>query len=370
MSDATRIHVGEGSDSAYDVVVGTGLLGELPALLGSGVERVLVVHPHALRAKGAAVRDHLEAQGFSAFIAEVPDAEAAKSPQVAERLWAVLGQSGFTRSDAIVGVGGGTVTDLAGFVAATWLRGVKVVQVPTTLLAMVDSSLGGKTGVDLPGGKNLVGTFLQPTAVYADVDLLATLPRRQFLLGFAEVVKTAVIADATFFRWLESNATALRAGETRSLAHAIERCLRIKARIVAQDERESGRRAVLNFGHTVAHAIEAASGYRIPHGRAVAIGLAVESRLAVVATGFSAESSERIASLLRAIGLPARWPRSLEVDRVLEATRRDKKAREGQARYALPTSLGRMPAADATTVAVAEKALRRAVQESCAGAPG
>src|SRR5512141_1186252 len=177
VSEATRIHVGRGGESAYDVVVGTSLLKELPDLLGPGVERVLVIHPRALRATGGVLRDELGAQGFSAFLAEVPDAEEAKSAEVAAFLWGVLGRSGFTRSDAVVAVGGGTVTDLAGFVAATWLRGVAVVHVPTTLLAMVDAAVGGKTGINTAQGKNLVGAFHEPAGVLCDLAALETLPR-------------------------------------------------------------------------------------------------------------------------------------------------------------------------------------------------
>ncbi|MDQ5840193.1 MAG: iron-containing alcohol dehydrogenase, partial [Chloroflexota bacterium] len=205
MSDATRIRVGEGSDSAYDVVVGTGLLGQLPGLLGPGVERVLVIHPRTLRAEGEAVRDDLGAQGFSAFNAEVPDAEEAKSAEVAARLWGVLGRAGFTRSDAIVGLGGGTVTDLAGFVAATWLRGVKVVQVPTTLLAMVDAAVGGKTGINTAEGKNLVGAFHPPVGVLCDLAALKTLPHNDFVSGMAEVIKCGFIADPAILDLVEAD---------------------------------------------------------------------------------------------------------------------------------------------------------------------
>ena len=193
MSEASRIRVGEGSDSAYDVVVGTGLLGQLPALLGPAVERVLVIHPRALRAHGEVVRDDLGAQGFSAFISEVPDAEEAKSAEVAARLWAVLGQSGFTRSDAIVGVGGGAVTDLAGFVAATWLRGVKVVQVPTTLLAMVDAAVGGKTGINTAEGKNLVGAF--PPVFCATLPPWRRCPQKTSSLGWPR--SSSVVSSQT-----------------------------------------------------------------------------------------------------------------------------------------------------------------------------
>ena len=182
-TETTRISVG----GEYDVVVGTGLLDELPALLGDGVQRVLVVHPRALGATGEGVREALLANGFEAYAAEVPDAEEAKTAQVATFLWGVLGQAGFTRSDAVVAVGGGATTDLAGFVAATWLRGVRVVHVPTTLLGMVDAAVGGKTGINTPEGKNLVGAFHPPAGVLCDVDVLVTLPQADLVAGLAEL---------------------------------------------------------------------------------------------------------------------------------------------------------------------------------------
>ncbi|MBE3073640.1 MAG: 3-dehydroquinate synthase, partial [Actinobacteria bacterium] len=259
MSDPTRIRVGEGSDSAYDVVVGTGLLGqftELPALLGSGVERVLVIHPHAMRATGEAVRDDLGAQGFSVSIAEVPDAEEAKSAEVASQLWGVLGRSGFTRSDAIVGVGGGTVTDLAGFVAATWLRGVTVVQIPTTLLAMVDAAVGGKTGINTAEGKNLVGAFHPPAGVLCDLAMLETLPANEFVSGMAEVIKCGLIADPAILDLVEADPQAVRQPGSQATRELIERSIVVKARVVTQDLRESSLREILNYGHTFAHAIE------------------------------------------------------------------------------------------------------------------
>src|SRR6476620_8847969 len=195
----TRISVG----GDYDVVIGTGLLDELPALVGEGVQRVLVIHPRALAATGEAVREDLRAKGYEAYAAEVPDAEEAKTAQVASFLWGVLGQAGFTRSDAIVGVGGGATTDLAGFVAATGLRGIRVVHVPTTLLGMVDAAVGGKTGINTAEGKNLVGSFHEPAGVVCDLDLLATLPHEELVSGLAAVVKCGFIADPDILTLLE-----------------------------------------------------------------------------------------------------------------------------------------------------------------------
>jgi len=253
--------------------------------------------------------------------------------------------------------------DLAGAVAATWQRGVPVVQVPTSLLAMADSALGGKTAVNLPAGKNLVGSFHQPWGVYADVSTLATLPERDFIEGFAEVVKSAVVADFKFFRWLEGASDDLKRRDPSALEQAILNCLRIKGRVVARDEREAGRRAILNFGHTVGHAIEAVSGFEVRHGPAVAMGMIVEARLATAITGFSERHERRLSGLIDALGLPVRLPAGLSADAIVAATRHDKKARAGRARYALPVRIGRMGPADGVTVTVADEALRRTVEE-------
>jgi len=340
VSEASRIRVGEGSDSAYDVVVGTGLLGQLPALLGPAVERVLVIHPRALRAKGEAVRDDLGAQGFSAFIAEVPDAEKAKSVAVAEELWAVLGRSGFTRSDAIVGVGGGTVTDLAGFVAATWLRGVKVVQVPTTLLAMVDAAVGGKTGINTAEGKNLVGAFHPPAGVLCDLGALVTLPPDDFISGMAEVIKCGFIADPVILELVEADPDGVRCCEGPAVRELIERSIAVKARVVTDDLKESSVREVLNYGHTFAHALEQVERYSWRHGEAVSVGMVYAAELSRLAGRLDDAVVDRHRSALTGVGLPTsyrgdRWPQ------LHEAMRRDKKTRGSLLRFVVLDALAK-----------------------------
>jgi len=340
VSDASRIRVGEGSDSAYDVVVGTGLLGELPDLLGPGVERVLVIHPHALRAKGEAVRDDLGAQGFSAFIAEVPDAEEAKSARVAERLWGVLGQSGFTRSDAIVGVGGGTVTDLAGFLAATWLRGVKVVQVPTTLLGMVDAAVGGKTGINTAEGKNLVGAFHPPVGVLCDLATLHTLPPGDFVSGMAEVIKCGFIADPAILDLVEADPEGVQRADGPAVRELVERSIMVKARVVTDDPKESSLREILNYGHTFAHALEQVEGYTWRHGEAVSVGMVYAAELSRLAGRLDDAVVDRHRSTLTGVGLPTsyrgdRWPR------LYDAMRRDKKSRGSLLRLVVLDGLAR-----------------------------
>jgi 3-dehydroquinate synthase len=254
--------------------------------------------------------------------------------------------------------------DLAGFAAATWQRGVPVVQVPTSLLAMADAALGGKTAVDLPGAKNLVGAFHQPWGIYADVDVLTTLPEDDYRDGFAEIVKVAVIADLAFFRWLEGAVEPLLRREAGALVHAVTECMRIKARVVRRDERESGRRAVLNFGHTVAHAVEAESGWSVRHGPAVAQGMCAEARMARARLGFPESHLRRLLALLEAFGLPVTLQPGAGDEALIAATRHDKKARAGRVRYALPRRIGRMLPGDEVTLELDDAAVAEALAAS------
>jgi 3-dehydroquinate synthase len=339
VSDLTGIRVGEGSDWAYDVTIGRGLLGGLGGLLGSRVQRVLVIHPHALRASGEAVRDGLTEEGFSAFLAEVPDGERAKSADVAASLWAVLGQCALTRSDAIVGVGGGTVTDLAGFVAATWLRGVAVVQVPTTLLAMVDAAVGGKTGINTAEGKNLVGAFHSPAAVLCDLAMLETLPAQEFVSGLGEVIKCGFISDPVILDLVEADPASARQWDGSVVRELIERAIRVKAAVVTRDLRESSLREILNYGHTFAHAIEQVEHYSWRHGDAVSVGMLYAAELARLAQRLDDAVVDRHRSVLAGVGLPTsyrgdRWPQ------LYEAMRRDKKSRGPLLRFVVLDALG------------------------------
>ncbi len=301
--ETTRITVA--GDAPYDVLVGSGLLGELPGLLGERVQRVLVVHPRALAATGEAVREDLVAAGFEAYLAEVPDGEDAKRAEVAAFCWGVLGQSGFTRTDAVVGLGGGAVTDLAGFVAATWLRGVRVVQVPTTLLAMVDAAVGGKTGLNTAEGKNLVGAFHPPAGVLCDLDVLATLPRQRPGGGHGR-------GGQVRLHRRPARPGADRGGpgggdgprRRRSCAELVERAVRVKADVVGEDLRESGLREVLNYGHTLGHAIELVERYAWRHGAAVSVGMVFAAELARLAGRLGEAVVDRHRRVLGSLGLP------------------------------------------------------------------
>jgi len=320
-------------------------------------ERVGPLHAHALAAR-------LASSGLRVEELTLPGGETCKTRETKATLEDRLFDLGAGRDTSLVAVGGGVVGDIVGFVAATWHRGIPVFQVPTSLLAMVDSSLGGKTAVNLARGKNLVGSVHQPWGVYADISVLETLPEADYTDGFAEVVKSAAIADRVFFGWLEENVQPLRARATETLEQAVLRCLQIKGRVVRRDEREQGHRAVLNFGHTVAHALEAATAYGTRHGPAVSIGLCVESRLATRLTGFSRRAALRIEKLLAALGLPVRLPPGLSTEALIEAARRDKKNREGRIHCSLPVRLGRMPAGDEVTLAIDEEHFAEALRHA------
>jgi 3-dehydroquinate synthase len=266
--------------------------------------------------------------------------------------WATLTDemlaAGFGRDSAVIALGGGVVGDTAGFVAATFMRGIPIVQVPTTVLAMLDASIGGKTGVDTPAGKNLVGAFHQPSAVIMDPGVLATLPLRQFRAGLAEAIKHGVIADAAHFDAAAHLAARLadQRPEVRAIAATIARSVEIKSAVVAEDQREAGRRKTLNFGHTLGHAIEHASGYELLHGEAIAVGMCLESRLAERLGVAEPGTADRIRAACAAAGLPTQRPTGLSPEAILRAARGDKKAREGRAEYALPAAIGRMAFAD------------------------
>lgn len=332
-AESTVIKVtGEYAANNYDVVVGRGLLGDLPGLLGERVRRVLVIHPRALRLTGDTVRDELAAAGFTSLTAEIPDAEEGKHIQVAAFCWQVLGQNDFTRSDAIVAVGGGAVTDLAGFVAATWLRGVKVIHMPTSLLGMVDASVGGKTGINTAEGKNLVGAFHPPSAVLADLDTLNTLPKNEIISGMAEVIKCGFIADPAILDLVEKDPDAVVDPQSDALRELIERAIAVKAKVVSEDLKESGLREILNYGHTLGHAIELVERYSWRHGAAVSVGMMFAAELARSVGRLSDTDADRHRSILDGLGLPVTY-RKDRWQGLLDGMRRDKKSRGDLLRF-------------------------------------
>ena len=330
---------------SYPVFIGAGLLSSLGRRLRApgGPRTTLVVSDeNVARAWGRPAMDALSDAGFGGILAVVPAGETSKSAAVVEYLWGELAEARAGRDAVVVALGGGVVGDLAGFAAATWNRGVDFVQVPTTLLAQVDASIGGKTGINLPAGKNLVGAFHQPRFVLADLDTLRTLPDREYRAGLAEVIKYGLIGDAPLFHLLETRTEALLARDPVILARVVARCAAQKARVVAADERESGPRMLLNLGHTFGHAIEAATKYRRwLHGEAVAIGLVAAAELAERA-GLAREKglADRVRALVAACGLPIRAPR---LDpRALEALAgSDKKVKRGKLRYVVCERVGK-----------------------------
>ena len=323
----------------YQVVIGTGLLGELPPLL-AGAQRVGIIHPPTLRLTAEAVRDDLVAAGFEAHAVEVPDAEDAKTLSVAGFCFSVLGQVGFTRTDALVGLGGGATTDLAGWVAASWLRGVRIVQVPTTLAGMVDAAIGGKTGINTEHGKNLVGAFHPPAGVLCDLAALASLPANDYRAGLAEVVKCGFIADPVILELIEADPAAAGSAGNPVERELIERSVAVKARVVSQDLTEQGPREVLNYGHTLGHAIERAERYRWRHGAAVSIGLVYAAELARALGRLDDATADRHAAVLGSLGLPVRYSGAGFAE-LLDSMRRDKKARGDRLRFVLLDGLAR-----------------------------
>lgn len=342
--EPTIIKVAGGSEhevnGGYDVVIGRGLLSQLPDILGAQTHRVAIILPRALRATGDVVKSTLDEAGFNAILVEIPDSEEGKHIEVASFCWQVLGQSDFTRSDAIVSVGGGAVSDLAGFVAATWLRGVRVIHMPTTLLGMVDASVGGKTGINTAEGKNLVGAFHPPAGVLADLDTLLTLPKNELISGLAEVVKCGFIADAKILELVEDNMSQVSNPHSPVLRELIERAIRVKADIVSQDLKESNLRQMLNYGHTLGHAIELAERYQYRHGAAIAVGMVFAAELARSVGRLDDATVDRHRNILEGIGLPT----SYQGDRwaaLLDGIRRDKKNRGEQLRFVILEAQGK-----------------------------
>ena len=328
MTDVTTIPVG--GEQPYDVLVGRDLLGALPALL-PGASRVAVLYAPPLKDYATRIADAVEATPLPI---ELPDAEAGKTVEVAARCWDALGAAGFTRTDAVIGVGGGAVTDVAGFVAACWLRGVRVVQVPTSLLGMVDAAVGGKTGVNIAAGKNLVGAFHPPAGVLCDLTTLDTLPPADLTAGLAEVVKCGFIADPAILDLIEAD------GPAAHLRELVERSVRVKARVVSEDLRESGLREILNYGHTLGHAIEKHEGYRWRHGHAISVGLVFAAALARHAGRLAAPVADRHRTILTALGLPVTYP-AAAWPALRDAMRVDKKTRGATLRFVVLDELAR-----------------------------
>lgn len=337
----TRIQVaGSAGSDPYEVLVGHQLLGELPQLIGDRARRVAVLHPEALTETGEAVREDLAAQGYEAIAIQLPNAEEAKTVEVAAYCWKALGQTGFTRTDVIVGIGGGATTDVAGFVAASWLRGVRWIAIPTTVLGMVDAAVGGKTGINTAEGKNLVGAFHPPAGVLCDLAALDSLPVNDYVSGMAEIIKAGFIADPVILDLVEADPEGARTPAGPHTAELIERSIRVKAEVVSSDLKESGLREILNYGHTLAHAIEKNERYKWRHGAAVSIGMVFAAELGRLAGRLDDATADRHRSVLASVGLPLayrgdQWPKLLENMKV------DKKSRGDLLRFIVLDGIGR-----------------------------
>ena len=380
--DRTRMHVGGASArrpeivEGYEVVVGKAVLDELPALVGPQAQRVAVVYDGDLAALSEKVRLSLTEAGYEVTdLPLVPPGEAAKSYSMAESCWETLGAAGFTRSDVVVTFGGGATTDLGGFVAATWLRGVRVVHVPTTLLGMVDAAVGGKTGINTGAGKNLVGSFHEPAGVLCDLDLLESLPQAELVAGLGEVVKCGFIADPEILRVVEADAMAVLQPSSSELREVVERAIQVKVDVVVGDLRETGGiaghpgREVLNYGHTLAHAVEKGTGYRIRHGEAVALGMVYVAELARLARRLDDATAKRHDDVLGSVGLPTRLEElpleaPLPFDELLATMRVDKKSRGSQLRLVILEGL-----AQPVILADPDESLMRAAYDHLRGVP-
>ena len=355
-----QIQVGLG-DRAYDILISEGLISGIgPDLETRSVAKryAVISDDHVAGLFGNQLMDSLKKAGVTADLITFPEGEASKNLSTISNLASRLARMGFDRKDGLIALGGGVTGDITGFLAAVYMRGIPFIQVATTLLAQVDSSVGGKTGVDIPEGKNLVGAFYQPACVYIDSSALVSLPRSELLNGMAEVIKYGVIYDADFFQFLEQNREAILGLDLKVMEDVIQRCCAIKARVVEADERESDLRRILNFGHTIGHAVEAASDYSMAHGLCVAMGMAAAGELAVAKSIFSNEEAERLSNLITGFGLSVTIPKELDRARIREYLKTDKKAVSGKPFFILPTTIGEVIITDDVSKAQINQVIR------------
>jgi 3-dehydroquinate synthase len=349
-----------GGQDPYQVIVGRHLLEEVAKGLRADAKQVLIIHPISLSSSADLLAESLREQGINALQAGVEDGEPAKRIEVAAWCWGIMGQADFTRSDSVIGFGGGSTTDLAGFVASTWLRGVQLIQVPTTLLGMVDAAIGGKTGVNTAEGKNLVGTFYAPSKVVCDLETLNTLPRNELLAGFGEIVKYGFIEDERILDILEADIEAATDVSSEEFSELIFRSIAIKARVVANDFKEASEREILNYGHTLGHAIELVERYQWRHGAAISVGMMFVAELARLQGFLGDEVVDRQKRILDSIGLPTTYHAD-KWDQLLGAMQRDKKSRAGSLRFVVLEGIGKPKILTAPT----KELLFTAYQEIC-----
>ncbi len=339
-----RVRLKKTIDNSYDVEIAQGNFDAIAKQLAQydATKYAVITDDNVFRLYGERMLANLRHAGLDAVLLSFPAGESSKTPNTYLRLCQQALQAGVDRKSLFIALGGGVVGDVAGFVAATYMRGVPFVQVPTTLLAMVDSSVGGKVAIDLGLEKNSLGAFWQPQKVFADVQTLKTLPREEMQNGFAEAVKTACIADSALFSFIEKNAEKIMNAEEKPVIEVVKRCCEIKAGVVEKDEREEEYRKVLNYGHTIGHAVESLSGYKIPHGRCVAIGMGAAARMSSQLRILSQQDVLRQDSLLEKAGLQLTLPKNVSPDAVYEQARHDKKNQGGRVQFVLLEKLGKV----------------------------
>ncbi|WP_031465750.1 3-dehydroquinate synthase [Sciscionella sediminilitoris] len=358
MSASTLARIPVNAERPYEVVVGRGLLDDIVRAVADSPS-VAIIHPPTLTATADVVREEIVAAGPEANRIEIPDAEDGKDLSVAAFCWEVLGKIKLDRTGTIIGLGGGAVTDLAGFVAATWLRGVRVIHVPTTVLGMVDAAVGGKAGINTEAGKNLVGAFAEPAGVFVDLATLESLPRNELLAGMAEVVKAGFLADPAILSAIEADPEQATDPAGDVLGDLVRRSIAVKAEVVSADLREAGRREFLNYGHTLGHAIERRERYRWRHGAAVSVGLVFAAELARLAGRLDDATAERHRAVLELLGLPTRYAADA-LPALVETMQGDKKTRSGVLRFVVLDGLakpGRLEGPDPSLLAAAYSAV-------------
>jgi len=344
-----KVNLKKTEDKSYEIVIGEGLLKQIPLDLKKGSPAhsyVIIADSTVASLYGEKLLEEFARANLKTHLISFPAGEEHKNRETKAMLEDEMLKLKMGRDSAVIALGGGVVGDVAGFVAATYNRGIPYVQAPTTLVACVDSSIGGKTAVDTPHGKNLIGAFHQPYGVYIDVTTLGTLPEKEIREGLAEVIKYGVIKDDRLFEFLEENVTRVFSFATDALIHIIKRSCEIKGKVVELDEKESNLRKILNFGHTIGHAIETLSDYKISHGRAISMGMVAEGKIALEMGLWKKDEFKRLVSLLKKAGLPAEFPDSLNVNRVIDTMKLDKKTRSGKIEMVLPKKLGEMAKID------------------------
>jgi len=353
-----RVKVNLGSDS-YHIHIGSGILAQTGQQLkeeGFSNSLVIITNPVVEGLYGDALKQNLIREGFRVTVLQVPDGEEHKSLETAGRLYHQLTECYAERTTPILALGGGVIGDLAGFVAATYLRGVPLIQIPTSLLAQVDSSIGGKVAVDHGRLKNMIGAFYQPKLVISDIDTLKTLDNKILIDGLAEVIKYGVIRDEGFFSYIEENIDKIKSLDSEALEEIVSRSAEIKAEVVEKDEKDLGLRAILNYGHTVGHAIESVSDFRVAHGMAVAIGMLAAARISHRMGILDKTELLRLESLIQRVGLPTTMPK-LDIGEVTRAITHDKKVLKGRVRFVLPQSLGKVFITDEVSPSLVEQTL-------------